>query len=189
MLSVIIPTLDSERALVPTLAALVSGATAGLIGEVILADSGSSDETAKVADIAGCKFMSAEGTLGRRLKTAAGSARAGWLMFLRPGTVPDTPWAADVGRFVQQPAHRERAAVFRHSAPSQSVWREMLSLMGAAFGAGPRADQGLVIAKQFYAALGGHSEQASNPESELLRRIGRRRIATLSTSAFVQILD
>jgi hypothetical protein len=36
MLSVIIPTHDSEHALVPTLAALVSGATAGLIGEVLM---------------------------------------------------------------------------------------------------------------------------------------------------------
>ena len=41
MLSVIIPTQNSERALVPTLAALVSGATAGLISEVLIADGGS----------------------------------------------------------------------------------------------------------------------------------------------------
>ena len=57
MLSVIIATLDSERALVPTLAALVPGATAGLISEVLLADGGSADDTATVADVAGCNFM------------------------------------------------------------------------------------------------------------------------------------
>ncbi len=189
MLSVIIPTLDSERALVPTLAALVSGATAGLISEVILADGGSRDETAKVADIAGCNFLSVEGPLGRRLKTAAGSARAAWLMFLRPGSVPDTHWAAEVGRFVQQPAHREKAAVFRRSAPAQSALREILSLITAALGAVPRAEQGLLISKQLYAALDGHSERAADPETELVRRIGPHRLVTLSTSAFVQILD
>ena len=56
MLSVIIATRDSERALVPTLAALVSGATAGLVSEVLVVDGGSRDDTAKVADVAGCNF-------------------------------------------------------------------------------------------------------------------------------------
>ena len=45
MFSIIIATHDSERALVPTLAALVPGATAGIVREVIVADGGSRDET------------------------------------------------------------------------------------------------------------------------------------------------
>jgi hypothetical protein len=189
MLTVIIPTFDSERALVPTLAALVSGATAGLISEVLLADGGSGDETAKVADVAGCGFMPIEGSLGHRLKTAAGMARAPWLLFLPPGTVPDAPWSGEVGRFLQHPAHKERAAVFRRGAPAQSAVREILSLLGGMLGAMPRPAQGLIIAKEFYAALGGHSGRAGDPEAELLRRIGRRRFVTLSTLAFDQILD
>ncbi len=189
MLTVIIPTLDSERALVPTLAALVSGATAGLISEVILADGGSRDETAKVADVAGCNFLRLEGSPGHRLKTAAGAARAPWLLFLRPGIVPDTPWAGEVGRFVQQPAHSERAAVFRRSAPVQSALREIVGLLRAALGAAPCPEQGLLLSKQFYGALGGHSDRATDPEAELIRRIGRRRIVTLSTGAFGHILD
>src|SRR5580704_664700 len=104
MLSVIIPTRDSEQALVPTLAALVPGATAGLITEVLVADGGSQDETAAVADVAGCNFMAVEGPLGRRLTTVATRARAPWLMFLQPGIVLDAPWTNEVGRFVQQPA-------------------------------------------------------------------------------------
>ena len=64
MLSAIISTHESERALVPTLAALVPGATAGLLGEVIVADAGSRDATAEVADIAGCRFMASSEPLG-----------------------------------------------------------------------------------------------------------------------------
>jgi glycosyltransferase involved in cell wall biosynthesis len=101
MLSVIIPTRNSDRVLVPTLAALVPGATAGLITEVLVADAGSQDETAAVADIAGCNFAVVEGPLGRRLKAAAALARAPWLMFLRPDTVLDAPWTGEVERFVQ----------------------------------------------------------------------------------------
>ncbi len=99
MLSVIIATLDSERALVRTLAALVPGATAGLVSEVVVADAGSHDDTAAVADIAGCNFLVADGPLGQRLKAAAAAARAPWLLFLRPGTVLDTPWIGEVRGF------------------------------------------------------------------------------------------
>jgi len=88
MLSVIIATHESERTLVPTLAALVSGATAGLLGEVVVADGGSRDATAEVADIAGCRFMTSAEPLGARLKAAAASARSPWLLFLRAGCVP-----------------------------------------------------------------------------------------------------
>jgi hypothetical protein len=48
----------------------------------------------------------------------------------------------------------------------------------------PRPEQGLLISSQFYAALGGHSERATDPESDLLRRIGRARSVRLTTNAF-----
>jgi len=184
MLSVIIPTRDSEQTLVPTLAALVPGATAGIITEVLVADGGSQDETAAVADVAGCNLMLVEGSLGRRLKTVAMSARAPWLMFLHPGTVLDAPWTGEVGRFVQQPARYGQAAVFRRGGPSQSTMREFWLLVSAVLGGLPRPEQGLLISSRFYEALGGHSERATDPETDLLRRIGRARCVRLTTNAF-----
>jgi glycosyltransferase involved in cell wall biosynthesis len=184
MLSVIIPTRNSERELVPTLAALVPGATAGIVSEVILADGGSQDETAAVADVAGCNFMVIDGSLSHRLKTASAAARAPWLMFLRPGTVLDAPWTGEVGRFIQQPGRQDQAGVFARSGQRQSSLREfILSLRGALSGM-PRPEQGLLISKQFYDSLGGHSERAADPESNFLQRIGRRRSVRLATGAF-----
>jgi glycosyltransferase involved in cell wall biosynthesis len=58
MLSVVIATHDSERALLPTLAALVAGAAAGVVREVIIADAGSRDATDAIADGAGCRAVS-----------------------------------------------------------------------------------------------------------------------------------
>ena len=46
MLSVVIATQDSERALLPTLSALVAGAVAGVVREVIVTDAGSGDGSA-----------------------------------------------------------------------------------------------------------------------------------------------
>src|ERR1700752_2834260 len=92
MFSIIIPSHDSERALVPTLAALVPGATAGIVREVIVADGGSRDKTEEVADIAGCRFLVSLVPVGVRLKMAAAEARGDWLIFLTAGTVPGTTW-------------------------------------------------------------------------------------------------
>ena len=76
MLTAVIHTHESERTLVPTLAQLVAGAADGMLREVIIADAGSKDATADVADVAGCRLMTLPGPLGPRLKTAATTARA-----------------------------------------------------------------------------------------------------------------
>jgi len=184
MLTVVIATLNSERALVRTLAALVPGATSGLVAEVLCADAGSHDETAVVADIAGCNFLRTEGPLGLRLKSASAAARAPWLLFLRPGIVLDTPWIDEVRGFVEHSPPAYNAAVFRRATPAQAGLREAVSLIATSLGALPRPEQGLLIRGEFYRQLGGHSDTATDPETEILRRIGRRRIATLATMAF-----
>ena len=182
MLSIIIPTLNSERALIPTLATLVPGATAGFVTEVLVADGGSQDDTAAVADVAGCNFMAAKGSLASRLKAAAAVARAPWLMFLQPGTVLDTTWTSEVGRFVQQDARQEHAAVFRRGG--ETALRQLLGLVPYALGLAPHQGQGLLITKAFYNALGGHPGRGRDPERDLLRRIGRSRLVQLASQAF-----
>ena len=116
MLSAIIATHESERALVPTLAALVPGAIAGLVTEVVVADGGSHDANAEVAEVAGCRFMAAAEPLGARLKAAAKSTRTPWLMFLRAGCVPEPDWMPAAEHFMQAADLLDgatRAAVFR----------------------------------------------------------------------------
>jgi len=187
MISVVIATHDSERPLVPTLAALVPAAMAGTVSEVIIADGGSRDGTAKVADVAGCRFVvSPEAPLGTRLKAAAALARAPWLLFLQPGSVPDATWIDEANRFmdaVQLGGNEDSvAAVFRRAAAVGSrrpVVVEALALLAAAVGARPRPDQGLLISKHLYQPLGGHDPDHAHTEADLLRRLGRKRIVLL----------
>src|SRR5262249_15121088 len=115
MLSAIIDTCESERTLVPTLAALVPAAASGLLKEVVIADAGSRDATAEVADIAGCRFLSSTEPAGVRLKSAAVSTRSRWLMFLRAGMAPQPGWIDAVERFIADSEQSDsgRAAVFR----------------------------------------------------------------------------
>jgi hypothetical protein len=186
MLSVVIATHDSERALLPTLAALVSGAAAGIVREVIVADAGSRDATTAIADGAGCRVLVSAQGRGARLKTAAEAARASWLLFLRPGVVLDATWVDETRRFVEETELRgcagTHAAVFRASAFRPALL-EALALLGAALGAKPDASEDLVIAKAHYAALGGHRD-VEEPERDLRRRL-RRHLVLLHTGAIM----
>jgi len=189
MLSVIIPTENDERALVPTLAALIPGASAGLISEVIVADAGSTDATAEVADLAGAVVLVSQAGRGARLREAARSARAAWFLFLRPNIVLDLTWIAEAARFVEE-AERDarlvdRAAVFRPAsiAAQRSTLAEALALLRAALGGKPRPEQGLLIARRFYDELGGHRAGAADAEADLLARLGRRRTVLLRSGA------
>lgn len=187
MLSAIIATHESERALVPTLAALVPAVTTGLLRDVVVADAASTDATAEVAEFAGCRFISSGEPLGVRLKTATQQTRAPWLLFLRAGMVPEPGWIAAAERFMQAAdmADRPRAAVFRPPGVADLMrpgLRELLALLRVTLGGAPRPEQGLLIARRFYEAIGAH-DAIEDAEAALLRKLGRRRIVMLAAGA------
>ena len=187
MLNAIIATHESEHALVPTLAALVPGVTAGLLGDVVIADAGSKDATAEVAEVAGCRFIASRDPLGARLKAAVAATRAPWLMFLRAGCVPETGWERAAERFIETSAglSQARAAVFRPPGVADLLrpgLAELFMLVRVALGGGAKPEHGLLIARTHYERLGGHPESA-DAEAAILRRIGRRQLAMLATGA------
>src|SRR6202035_3101456 len=117
MLSVIIPTEGVEQPTVATLAALVPGAAAGIIREVLLVDRTGNGVIERVADVAGCHFLHFEGTRAAALAAGASEARSPWLMFLRAGAVLDAGWIDETAQFIQRVAmsDRPRAGVFRYA--------------------------------------------------------------------------
>jgi hypothetical protein len=194
MLSVIIATNESERALVPTLAALVPGATAALVREVIVADPGSRDATAEVADIAGCRMLVSAEPLASRLAQAADVARGPWLLFLTAGAVPQVGWVEETSRFIEEASLAGEigaiAAVFRAVSPSVvrvSPMREAIALMMQAAGLARPASHGLLIGRDLYRRFAGQDAAVSADETDVIRwivqRLGRRRIVTLRCGA------
>ncbi|HXM31601.1 MAG TPA: glycosyltransferase [Xanthobacteraceae bacterium] len=187
MITVIIPTLDSEGALVPTLSALVSASASGLVREVILADGGSRDETEKVADVAGCHFLKGPHDPGARLRAAAHQARGSWLLFLDPAAILQEGWMREVRAFVDTTERgglaERRAATFRLGYEGFGMKPRLAEAAAAARLAvigRPRPEQGLLIARRFYDLLGGHKD-GKKAEERLFARIGRRKMVTLRT--------
>jgi glycosyltransferase involved in cell wall biosynthesis len=194
MLSVVIPTLNSERALARTLACLVSAAVQGLVREVILVDGGSRDETAEVAEETGARFVVAPPGRASQLSRGAAEARSSWLLFLDPGTVLDPGWAGEAASFIEAAEMRggtalERAAVFRFAlddAGPGARWSERLTALRGALLGLPRAEQGLLISRRFYQRLGGHPEIPMT-DAAVLRTIGSHRLARFRTAAVVSL--
>ena len=109
-------------------------------------------------------------------------------MFLRAGCVPQPAWVAAVDRFMQMADASERArraAVFRPPGIADLMrpgLGEILAMLRVTFGGAPKPEQGLVITRRFYDALGGHDGHAE-AEAAMLRKLGRRRIAMLPAGA------
>src|SRR5215467_6751051 len=177
MLSVIIPTEGVEQPAVATLAALVPGAAAGIIREVLLVDRGDNNGVIeRVADVSGCRFLRFEGTRAAALAAGAKQSRSPWLMFLRPGAVLDAGWIDETSQFMQRVAAsgRPRAGIFRYarSPYADTQLRDRFKFIARTI-AGPLSDQGLLIARDHYDRLGGYAPDARRSEARLLRQLGR----------------
>lgn len=176
MLSVIIPTEGVEHPAVATLAALVPGSAAGVVREVLLVDRSGNGVIERVADVAGCRFLLFSGSRSAALAAGAREARSPWLMFLHAGAVLDAGWIDETAQFIQRvsTSGKPRAGVFRYarSPYADPRWHDGLRFIARMI-AGPSADQGLLIARDHYDRLGGHSPDARRSETRLLRQIGR----------------
>lgn len=188
MISVVIPTHNSERALVPTLAALVPGVTGGILRDVILVDGGSSDDTGAIADAAGCVFLSGMGDLGLRLRQGVAQARGRWLLFLHPYSLLEEGWVREVSSFLESAERRNAAdrvaATFRLCVDGYGIRPRLGEAVAAARLAvtgRPRPGQGLLLARRHYEKLGGHSA-GPGAERRLIARIGMRRLHVLRAS-------
>lgn len=189
MISVIVPTLNAERSLPHSLEALVHAAADGLVREVVVVDGGSSDHTRRIADAMGCNVIDAPRGRGPQLAAGAKAARHPWLLFLHADTVLETGWEREIRGFldsVERSGDLHRAAAFRFALDSFSRRARLLetavALRCALFRL-PYGDQGLVIHRRFYDAIGGYAPLPLMEDVDMVRRIGRRRLVVLRSAA------
>ena len=183
MLTIIIPTLNAQAALRETLASVGGGAPQR---EIIVVDGGSADETRRIAAAAGAGVLEAPPGRGQQLAAGAIAARGDWLLFLHADTRPAGAWPDVVASFIADPANGRRAGYFRYAlddpAPAarrlETIVRWRNRMLGLPYG-----DQGLLISRAFYNALGGYRRIALMEDINLVRRIGRRRLVMLEAEA------
>lgn len=179
-LSVIIPTLNAASGLRRTCATLATA------DEVIVVDGGSSDGTPDIARSLGLRLLASDAGRGHQLMAGAAQARGEWLLFLHADTRLDPDWISEAADFMSDPANRRRAGAFRFALESSLPQARRLEAMVAwrtRVLALPYGDQGLLISRPFYDALGGYRPLPLMEDVDLIRRIGRRSIVALSARA------
>jgi glycosyltransferase involved in cell wall biosynthesis len=186
MISVVIPTLNAERTLAHTLAALVPAVVDGVAQEAILADGGSSDDTSFIADAAGVHLIDAPRGRGSQLAAGAAQAKGDWLLFLDADTVLEPGWAEEAQAFIERVESGRRgqaASFFRFALDDDGVMprlAEFLAWLRCQLFAMPYGEQGMLISRRLYDRLGGFR----SPEgADLVRRLKRGEMVMLKTRA------
>jgi glycosyltransferase involved in cell wall biosynthesis len=187
MISVVIPTVNSERLLPRCFDSLIPAAVRGVVREVIVSDAGSTDATLAIADGAGAHIVHARKGRGQQLAEGAALAKGDWLLFLHPETALEPGWEVEAESFIDQATmERPRAAVFRFALEDfggEARRAEAMAALRAGLFALPYGDQGLLIPKRLYQKTGGYRALADMEDADMVRRIGRRRLVSLRARA------
>ncbi len=183
-LTVIVPTLDAASGLAATLASLRAGRALDV--DLLVVDGGSRDATHALALAHGARLLASPPGRGLQLAAGGAAAEGDWLLFLHADTRLQAGWDAAAAAFMAVAANRRRAACFRlrfdHDSPAarRVAWfaARRCRWLGLPYG-----DQGLLLARDFYRALGGFRPLPLMEDVDLVRRIGRRRLVVLECDA------
>ena len=175
--SALVPTLNAAASLPATLAAL-----RGAVAEIIIADGGSTDGTPDIARACGAQVLTAPRGRGPQLRAAAEAASQPWLLALHADTCPGAGWQEAVAGFIMHPEAAKQAGYFRFTLDDAATEARRLEAMVAwrcQWLGLPYGDQGLMIGRDFYQALGGYEPIPLMEDVALIRRIGRKRLVAL----------
>ncbi|MEM8988459.1 MAG: TIGR04283 family arsenosugar biosynthesis glycosyltransferase [Pseudomonadota bacterium] len=184
-ISIVIPTLNAAGVLPACLNALVPAALEGLVKEVVVSDGGSQDDTLAAGQAAGAVIVRGARGRGRQLAAGARAARAPWLLFLHADTLLAPDWTTVARTHMERDDARAGAFRFRldDTRWPARVLEAGVALRCALFGL-PYGDQGLLVSRALYDAVGGFSEDMPLMEDvDMVRRIGRGRLEMLSADA------
>lgn len=191
-LSVVIATRNESRRLPGLLAQLAEQPT--LVREVLVVDGGSTDATALVARLAGARLLRCPPGRGRQLALGAAEANAAWLLLLHGDVRLPRAWGSRIARAMsscprERVAGPARAWYFDLSIDGPNPALRLVEL-GTALRSRwlqrPYGDQGLLLSRHLYNAVGGMRPLPLMEDLELVQRLVlRARLHSLGAAVLV----
>jgi len=179
-IAVIIPTLNAEAGLAATLRSVAEAE------EVFVIDGGSNDATLRLARAAAARVQETARGRGQQMRAGAEMATQDWLLFLHADTILAPGWRTQVEAHMRGADAADIACAFRFKL-DDPAWQaralEWLVALRVFLLALPYGDQGLLIHRSLYAALGGFRPLPLMEDVDFVRRIGRHRLRTLPCAA------
>lgn len=179
--AIIIPTLNEERVVGRTFAALANSCNC----ELIVVDGGSSDATVSVARAAGAKIVESPRGRGRQMNAGVAAASADTLLFLHA----DTLLPADFPQLIHAALSKPGVAAGAFSLAIDSEAKSLATVahfanLRSRFLQMPYGDQAIFTTRRMFAAVGGYPEMAIMEDFVFIRQLQKRgRIVTLPEKA------
>lgn len=172
VLGIVVPTLNEELRL-PLLLNDLHGLS--LPHKVIVADGGSTDSTAQIAERAGATVVRSTQGRGRQMNAGAAALHTPWLLFLHADSRLHPETAAALSDWIQN-ADTFDVGVFGFALEGDDwFWRFIefgqrlrQRLYGLAYG-----DQGLLVRQERFAEVGGFPELPLMEDVEILKKLKR----------------
>jgi rSAM/selenodomain-associated transferase 2 len=183
-LSVVIPTLNAAETLATLLPELGQSI---LVKQVVVVDGGSLDDSVSVARAAGARVIAMLRGRGKQLAAGAAAATGRWLLFLHADCRLEAGWETAVRIFLAAPDARCRAGYFDFAlddvAPAARRIERIVAWRCRVLGL-PYGDQGLLISRSLYDHIGGFAPLPLMEDVDLVRRLGRTRLARIPVRCF-----
>ncbi|GIU66950.1 TIGR04283 family arsenosugar biosynthesis glycosyltransferase [Candidatus Phycosocius spiralis] len=182
-LSIVIPTLNAMPRLIGCLSALVEGLSAGLVRDVTIVDAGSSDTTRDLALDMGCRVVEcppeARGR-GHQLAMGAQHCQGEWLLFLHADSLLQAGWIEAIEAHIAQAPNKAGYFVMSFDDDSSGARRTAFWANWRALRFGlPYGDQGLLMLRSHYDAIGGYRALPLMEDVDLVRKIGKHHLRRL----------
>lgn len=154
---------------------MLEGVDRGIVREVVLSDGGSADGLEAVAEELGAEFVRSARGRGIQLAAGANAAQGEWLMFLHADTRLAAGWSTAVMSHIE--SWPDSAGFFRLRFDASGAWPTVVAAwanfrsrrLGLPYG-----DQGLLISRNTYDAVGGYSEIPLMEDVEIARQLKGR---------------
>ncbi len=179
-LSIVIPTLNSEKTLFNTISRVVDKA------KVYVIDGGSSDSTKDIATSLNALFTVTKPSRGLQLSTGANLIYDGWILFIHSDTFLGEGWYDEVIKFIKKSDSKKKAGYFKFKFDDNGLFAKLIETfvgLRCRFFSLPYGDQCLLIHKSLYTMVGGFKSISLMEDVDLISRLDKKNLYNIPVFA------